>query len=204
MKEYCKLLDATEEIWWKAFLATAYSSGLRLNEVLHLTWKDIDFENQRVNVSAKKATKKLIKWEPKGRKNRVVPISDEAIKFLVDIQVDAPDGHSYIFISPERLEQIFKRIKTGKWHDRSEVANNMTRNFKVIRDKAGIEKCTIHDLRRSAITNWARKLPFQVVHKLAGHSNIKTTMDYYLAVREEDFDTAGEVFNEMMEAVKAN
>ncbi len=87
----------------------------------------------------------------------------------------------------------------GKWNERSEIINNINRKFNYIRTKAGVEKCTIHDLRRSAITNWAEKLPFQVVHKLAGHSNIKTTMDYYLIVRPEDFKAAGEVFGKILE-----
>lgn len=204
INEYFALMNAMEDLWWKTFIAVAYSSGLRLNEVLHLTWKDIDFDNQRVNVAAKKKTGQVLKWEPKGRKNRIVPISDEALKLLVDIQVDALAGHPYIFIDPERLERIFERIKAGKWNDRSEVINNMNKNFKAIRAKAGIDECTIHDLRRSAITNWAKKLPFQVVHKLAGHSNIKTTMEFYLAVRPEDFVSAGEVFNEILQEAKSN
>jgi len=199
IKEYHALLESTEELWWKTFIAIAYSSGLRLNETLHLTWKDIDFDNQRINVTAKKANGNIIKWEPKGRKNRVVPISKEAIKFLVDIQVDAPDGYPYIFILPQRLERILERIQIGKWNERSEVINNINRRFAIIRKRADVEKCTIHDLRRSAITNWAEKLPFQVVHKLAGHSNIKTTMDYYLSVRPEDFKAASEVFEEKLE-----
>lgn len=205
IKDYLALMNTADHLWWKAFIAVAYSSGLRLNEILHLTWKDIDFDNQRVNVSAKKKSDTLLKWEPKGRKNRIVPISGEAIQFLVNLQVDAPEGHPYIFIDPERLGHILDRVKNGKWHDRSEVINNMNKNFKTLRKKAKIEECTIHDLRRSAITNWAKKLPFQVVHKLAGHSNIKTTMEYYLAVRPEDFVSAGEVFNEIMEeATKSN
>lgn len=199
IKEYCALLESTEELWWKTFIAIAYSSGLRLNETLHLTWKDIDFDNQRINVTAKKANGKIIKWEPKGRKNRVVPISDEAIKLLVDIQVNAPDGYPYIFIPPPRLERIAERIRKDEWNERSEVINNINRKFAIIRSKAKVEKCTIHDLRRSAITNWSEKLPFHIVHKLAGHSNIKTTMDYYLAVRPEDFKAATEVFDEMLE-----
>ena len=202
INEYCSLYEATEDIWWKAFISVAYSSGLRLNEILHLTWKDIDFGNQRVNVSAKKSNGKIIKWEPKARKNRVVPISDDALKLLIDIQVNAPEGHPYIFISTKRLERIAERIKSGKWNERSEIINNIGRNFADIRVKAGVDKCTIHDLRRSAITNWSQRLPFQVVHKLAGHSNIKTTMDYYLAVRPEDFMSASKVFSEMMEQVR--
>jgi len=45
---------------------------------------------------------------------------------------------------------------------------------------------TIHDLRRSCITNWAQHLPIHVVQQLAGHSDIKTTQQFYLSVRPED------------------
>ena len=204
INEYFALMNATEDIWWKTFIAVAYSSGLRLNEILHLTWKDVDFDHQRLNVAAKKKSKQVLKWEPKGRKNRVVPMSEESSNFLAAIQAEAPEGYPYVFIAPARLRRIFERIGAGKWHDRSEVINNMNKNFKAIRTKAGIDECTIHDLRRSAITNWAKKLPIQVVQQLAGHSNIKTTMEYYLAVRPEDFVSASEVFNEILQEAKSN
>jgi hypothetical protein len=56
-----------------------------------------------------------------------------------------------------------------------------------------VVKCTFHDLRRSCITNWARHLPAHVVQKLAGHSDIKTTQVYYLAVQEDDLERARQV-----------
>jgi integrase len=164
VSEYKTLMDTAEGSWWRTFIAIAYSSGLRRSEILHLTWKDIDFDNKQINVTAKKASDKTIAWEPKGRKNRVVPISEEALKLLVDIQVNAPDGHPYIFIAPQRLERIAQRIRIGEWNERSEVINNMTRNFNRIRTRAEVDKCTIHDLRKSAITNWStgqRSCPFK-------------------------------------------
>ncbi|MHC4131289.1 MAG: tyrosine-type recombinase/integrase [Planctomycetota bacterium] len=196
--EYCALITAAKDLWWKTFLAVAYCSGLRRNEILHLTWKDIDFDHKTISVSIKKESEKIVAWEPKGRKNRLVPISDEALKFLADIQVNAPDGHPYVFIKPERLERIMRRKRDGQWNERTDVVNNMTSSFHRIRKKAKVDRCKIHDFRKSAITNWSRKLPIQVTRKLAGHSNIKTTLEYYLAVRPEDFRLAGEVFNEIL------
>jgi hypothetical protein len=114
-------------------------------------------------------------------------------------QVNAPDGHPCVFIVPQRLERIAERIRIGKWNERSEEIHNMTRKFKLIRIKAKVDKCTIHDLRKSAITNWSKRLPIQVTHKLAGHSNIKTTLENYLAVRPEDFKAAGEVLDEILQ-----
>lgn len=204
VSEYRALVDTAKDPWWKAFLSIAYGSGLRRNEILHLTWMDIDFDNQRINVAAKKATEELLEWEPKSRKNRVVPMSDETAKLLVDMQVKAREGHPYIFISPERLDKIRERRKTGKWNSRSEPINNITRRFTDIRCEANVADCTIHDLRRSAITNWAQHLPIQVVQTLAGHADIKTTRKFYLTVRPEDFVLASKVLQQVIAKTRDN
>ena len=68
--------------------------------------------------------------------------------------------------------------------------NNLNRRLATLRSRAGLEKFTYHDLRRSCITNWAKVLPAHVVQKLAGHSDIKTTQKYYLSVQEDDLDRA--------------
>ena len=62
----------------------------------------------------------------------------------------------------------------------------MFRRFKTLCRKAKVGPYTLHDLRRSCITNWARKLPIHVVQKLAGHSDIRTTQKYYLSIQAED------------------
>jgi len=65
-------------------------------------------------------------------------------------------------------------------------------------------KCTLHDLRRSAITNWAQTLPIQVIQQLAGHSDINTTRKYYLAVTPEDMVSADKAINSVLASVKSN
>jgi integrase len=196
--EFRTLINAAENVWWKAFLSIAFSSGLRRNEILNLTWGDVDFEHQRISVTAKKVSEKIIAWEPKNRKNRLTPMSDETVSYLAAIQAAATEGHPYIFISPERLCHIKARQQKGKWNSRSELVNNLIRHFNLIRTKANIVACTIHDLRRSAITNWAKALPIQVVQELAGHADIKTTRTYYLAVRPEDMVTANKLMSKIL------
>ncbi len=198
VKEYHQLMKATENIWWKALFSVAYGSGLRREEILHLTWLDVDFENQRIKIVAKKPTKDILEWEPKNRKNRIVPMSDETAQLLVDMQALAHEGHPYIFVSHERLGKIKERRKMNKWNPRSGLINNLSRNFKVIRRRSNVADCTLHDFRRSAITNWAKKLPIQVVQQLAGHSSITTTRKYYLAVRTEDLQSANKWLNKIL------
>jgi integrase len=105
-EEYHKLVEAAEKIWWHALFSLAYGSGLRRSEILHLTWADIDFENQRIKINDRKGTEDILEWEPKNRKNRVLPMSDESSRLLVNIQAQAPEGHPYVFVSPRRLERI--------------------------------------------------------------------------------------------------
>jgi integrase len=125
-------------------------------------------------------------------------MSNETAQILADLQAEAPEGFPYIFIAPGRFDKIKARLETGNWNDRKAVINNLTRGFEVIRRRAGVGKCTPHDLRRSAITNWAQELPIQVVQELAGHSNIATTREYYLKVRAEDVDRATDPMNRLL------
>ncbi|UCE49389.1 MAG: site-specific integrase, partial [Phycisphaerales bacterium] len=120
-------------------------------------------------------------------------------QLLANLQAESKVGFPYIFISPERYKRIRQRIKAGIWNGKSETINNTVKNFEAIRKRAGVAKCTIHDLRRSAITNWARHLPIQLVQELAGHSSINTTRKYYLAVQSEDIASASKVINEILQ-----
>jgi integrase len=204
VEEYLAVKDEARILWWRALISVAYGSGLRRNEILHLTWSDIDFEHQRIHVSPKKASGDTLEWEPKDHENRIVPIAEETSRFLVDLQAQAPEGHAYIFIFPDRLQVIRHRQQAGNWTSRSQVINNMARHLALIRARAGVAEFTLHDLRRSAITNWARELPIQVVQQLAGHSDISTTRKYYLAVRLEDLVSANDVLNRILAKTSGN
>jgi hypothetical protein len=81
-----------------------------------------------------------------------------------------------------------EKVSAGKWKDGQELANNVLRKFKTLCRQAEVGKFTIHDLRRSCITNWAKELPIHVVKELAGHSEISTTQQYYLSIQSEDMD----------------
>jgi integrase len=204
VEEYSQWTEAATRLWWKALASVAYGSGLRRNEILNLTWSDIDFEDQLMYVNPKRESANTIEWEPKDHEIRVVPMPDETTQLLADVQAETQEGHSYIFISPERLKRIKQRKKEGEWTSRSEIINNMRENFHRIRCLARLTRFTLHDLRRSAITNWARRLPVQVVQQLAGHSDISTTREYYIAVEAEDIASANAVLNDILSCPRAN
>jgi len=115
-EEYHSLVEEAKNPWWRGLLSIGYGSGLRRNEILHLTWKDIDFEGQMIKVLPKKKTSHTVAWEPKNHRKRIVPMSDATSKLLASLQLEAKEGHPYIFISPQRLERLV--LESQRWDGR--------------------------------------------------------------------------------------
>jgi integrase len=131
-------------------------------------------------------------------------MSNETTQLLANLQVECKESFPYIFILLDRFQTIQHRMMQGRWNARSEIINNTYKNFDTTRRKADVAKCSLHDLRRSAIANWAQHLPIQVVQQFAGHSNIATTRKYYLTVRSEDVLLASKIMNEILRGVKTD
>jgi integrase len=179
-------------------LALAYTSGGRRNELLNLTWVDIDFETQTVRFVPKQGSEGILAWEPKDHEIREVPIPSQTLQLLVDLQLEAEEAGPYIFITKARLSHILDRRSKGEWEPDSEIVNNLIRDLKAVSRRVGVNPFTLHDLRRSCITNWARKLPIQTVQHLAGHSSVETTRKYYLSVQQRDLDLARRLQSKVM------
>lgn len=192
-QEFRSLCAAATNLWWKALLSVAYTTGARIGEILNLTWADLDFETNQIRIARKQAGEGSPTWEPKDREGRVLPTPPEVMQLLADLQASSTEGCPYVFVPPERWEHVQRLRKNGTWKEKQFLINNLNRNLAVLRRRAGVAKFTYHDLRRSCLTNWARFLPAHVVQKLAGHSDIKTTQVYYLAVREDDLEKARQV-----------
>ncbi len=150
VEEYHALTNEAKDLWWNSLISIAYGSGLRRNEILHLTWADVDSENQQIHVTPKKATAGTLEWEPKDHEKRVVPMSDETAQLLANLQAQAEEGLPYIFISPKRLERIRERHKIEEWTPRSEVINNLARDFglKVTADLALVNQPSLVPLAK--------------------------------------------------------
>ena len=90
-----------------------------------------------------------------------------------------------------RWQHYRESARAGGWRAGQDLMNNLLRRFKTICRRAGVGPYTIHDLRRSCITNWAKRgLPIHVVRQLAGHSDIKTTQKFCLSVGKDDVNKA--------------
>jgi len=170
-------------------IALAYCCGLRLGEVLNMTWSDVDFERSEIRVVPKSTSANLVAWTPKDKDARVVPLPDLAVRVLADLQLRALAGQEYVFVNGKGPAAGGRMKRSNVWRD-----------FQVIRAKAGVPKCSFHDLRKSYCTNLAGAVPLHVVQELAGHADIRTTRKHYLKVRDEQIVLARRALNDVMEA----
>ncbi|MGB2986328.1 MAG: tyrosine-type recombinase/integrase [Phycisphaerae bacterium] len=93
----------------------------------------------------------------------------------------------------ENTIRIIAKREAGTWSEGQHVVNNLDRDFKRIAKAAGVQNVRLHDLRRSCITHWTKRLTVLIVQELAGHSNIETTRKYYVKIRPADMEEAREV-----------
>jgi len=156
------------------------------------------------HVSRKQSSGYIQAWTPKDHQLRTIPLPAQAVKTLAIWQSAAPAGYPYAFMEHGRWDYYRQQVDQGLWRDGQDLINNLPRRFKTICRKVGNSLYSLHDIRRSCITNWARKLPIHVVQQLAGHSDIRTTQKYYLLVQRQDLEQAAAVQQSLLRAVPDN
>ena len=182
-----RLIEESPSLRWRGMIVLGYCCGLRLGEVINLTWSDVDFEKHQLRVVRKTASESRAAWTPKDKDMRTVPLPEVAVSVLAVLQLSAADGQEYVFVI-SRGPTAGDRVKQS----------NLWRDFQAIREKADLPKCSFHDLRKSYCTNLADAVPLHVVQELAGHADIRTTRKHYLKVREAQIDSARRALEEIM------
>lgn len=150
----------------KAMLELLYGTGLRISELINLKINDIDIHNCFIRVFGK------------GKKERIVPISDIVIKYLE------------IYINEYR--NLILKNKISDYLFISNAGTNISRQgfFKILKQeckKSGIEKnVSPHVLRHSFATHLLKHgANLRVIQELLGHEDISTTQIYAHLVNEK-------------------
>jgi integrase len=185
-EEFQKVFALVKLPLWRAFLATVYTTGVRLREATNLTWENLDLNLGQLHVTRKDRSDLVQAWTPKDHEMRTIPLPEQTVQMLKAWREVAPQDCTYVFMTDWRWCYYRCQIQKSQWTDGKDLINGVLNRFKRLCAKVGVGPYTIHDIRRSCITNWARHLPIHVVRQLAGHSDIKTTQRYYLSVQPED------------------
>jgi integrase len=207
LEECRRMLKAgTEDVRylnWKLLISLALTTGMRRGELLNVVWSDVDFEKQTIRVAPKRDTGSTWEWRIKDSERRILPLTNDAARELIEHQVAQPEGYPYVFVSVPRYERIQERRRQGRWtlSDGRCPVNNFTRHFEKLQARANVDQGEFHDLRRTCITRWFENglSEFEVM-KLAGHSDFQTTHRFYLAIRRDLVDRARRASDAAMRA----
>jgi site-specific recombinase XerD len=153
-----KILELSTNLKHKIIVELLYSSGLRLNELINLKRKDLDFDRNIIIVR-----------QGKGNKDRVTLMSESLKKDLL----------KYYSLYEFKTEYVLEG-REGKYTKKS-VQKVLENSGK----KVGI-KLTPHMLRHSFATHLLEAgTDIRHIQKLLGHSDLRTT-EIYTKVSNKD------------------
>ncbi|PYG84850.1 phage integrase family protein [Ruminiclostridium sufflavum DSM 19573] len=179
LDEENKLIEVSKDDKLYSLFVVALDSGLRLGELLALTWSDIDLDREEINVNknviyvknyeGKSKTKNIIVVQnnPKTKSSiRKVPLTQRSLNLLKELK------------SKTNSIMVFA-TKTGNYLNSRNVERSFVRNA----TKAGIVDCNFHSLRHTFATRlFERGVSVNVVSKLLGHAKVSITTDIYISV----------------------
>jgi integron integrase len=180
---------------------TMYGCGLRLNEVLNLRIKDIDF-----------GINKVVIRDSKSLADRSVPIpqkiKDELLLQVKQVetvhQIDLKNNHGSVFV-PDAvakkypnapfetkwqylfpMKDVSKDPKTGVIRRHHILENTLARNIKKAVTKAKVhKKVTSHTFRHSYATHLMQHgIDIRTIQNLMGHKSLETTMIYTHVIKD--------------------
>ncbi len=154
--EIAAIIKSVGNIKHKTMLMLAYSSGLRVSEVVAIKSKNIDSKRMCILVQ-----------QAKGKKDRMVTLSPVLLVML------------------REYWKAYKPLKTGfLFEGQVEGEPYSSRSLQLVlsaaKDKAGVLKPgSVHALRHSFATHLLDKgTDVTMIMKLLGHNDIKTTLRY--------------------------
>lgn len=151
----------------KDVVVFAFYTGMRLDEIVNLRWKNVDLQNGIITVGDDEFT-------TKGRKQRFIPICEEVNDLLTKRRKNSTKV-LHINKGQNISTYIFSKSDGKKF-----TGDYFSRRFKRICRKAELDKSIhFHSLRHSFASNLVQKgVSLYTVKELLGHASISTTEIY--------------------------
>jgi integrase len=150
-------------------------------------------------------------FEIKGKDSRIVDLPKQTIEILEDLYRYYKVTRTlspYIVLDKEQFERVKAKWalyqKQKKPWKNNNLINNVLTNFKRHLKKAGIETeegktLSIQTLKKGCIQNWANNITNpEVVRVLAGHADLKTTMQYYCRIDTDQRTKAAAAIDDLL------
>ncbi len=163
--EIDQLLTAAKDSHLLPMIATGVYAGLRLGELLHLEWTDIDFDRKVLTVQ----NKHELGFGTKSKKFRTVPLNGRLAEILDPFK---------------KIEGFCFPAEDGKRY-----ASAPKRPYDAVLAKTGFKGVGWHTLRHTFASRLVQEgVSIYKVSQWLGHSSVQTTMIYAHLMPERDAD----------------
>ena len=164
----------------RVILRICHGTGMRLGEVLNLTWSDVDVEGGFVNVSAKPW------WQPK---------TQAALR-----SVYAPDLVEWLRRYRETLRHRTDDDRVAQMDERDGKpwTTRVHERLRAVYDRAGVTgKKPTHALRHTMASDLVQSgAPIHVAQKHLGHASASVTLGIYAHANRSGLEQAGKALEE--------
>ncbi|WP_270940769.1 tyrosine-type recombinase/integrase [Romboutsia lituseburensis] len=187
-----KLLEISKGTHLELYIHLASGLGLRISEILGLTWDNINFSENTITIDK-------ITVRDNGQvilKNPKTETSERTISAPSEIMLMLKNHKK------SQLELKLKREAKNKlnllFFDKNErpIAQDViSKKFSRFLLEHNLEHIRFHDLRHSHVTLLINsKVPIKVISERVGHSNINTTLNIYAhALKEMDSEASDKI-----------
>ncbi|HGF7540205.1 TPA: tyrosine-type recombinase/integrase [Enterococcus hirae] len=183
---FLKSVEKKKDIRMYSFFRTLSFTGMRVGELLALTWKDIDFNDNYIKINktlTRGKNRRLYVEQPKTKNSkRDIPVDDETInilkkwrleqrKWLLTLGINTLSKNQLVFSNQKN--EYFQLSKPRKW-------------LEVIIKQNNLKRITVHGLRHThASLLLEAGANIKDVQERLGHSSIQITMDLYIHITDK-------------------
>lgn len=153
-KEIEKIISECKNPKHKLSLVLAYGSGLTLNEIVNLQYKNINIRNKVLKIN----------------EERIVPIDDKIVELLINEMNKKHNKQSYVFTNSNNIKLNVRSIQKA-YNKACEKTNTKILGISSLRNSFAI-----HLLHEGT--------DIKIIQKLLGHKNIITTKKQFKHIKK--------------------
>ncbi|MDY6089787.1 MAG: tyrosine-type recombinase/integrase [Bdellovibrionota bacterium] len=187
-----------EPLKYQAIIYLALDSGARRGEIIGLTWDDINFKKQTLNINKSvQYTKELGIFEKSTKtqtSDRIIYLSNITISILKAYKKEQLEIQLKLGSKWENSKRIFTTSFGGNMHP-----DTPSQILEKIIKKYNLKRISFHGLRHTSISlQISSGIQTQIISKRAGHSSISTTHSIYSHFFDNEFKDVANKMNNIL------
>ena len=167
LEEFKEFIQVVEEGKHKAIYMLLFFSGARVGELLALQWKDVDFDNNIIDIHKTTSHQNEVASPKTQSSIRKIKIPNHTMNLLRQLKLTKPHKANY-FVFGEYYRPF---SRNGVQHTYNKIFKDK---------KTSVKRIRIHDFRHSHAAYLINNgFDIQIISKRLGHSKVSTTYDVY-------------------------